>query len=193
MKRSPMSRGSGFKRAGAVAGVREERTTKWPPALSVPAQAAIQTIADACIVQPKTAPKRNRALLDLARGMRCLLCVPGICQGGTDSTVACHSNLSIHGKAGARKADDQYSVWGCMACHRWLDQGPAPSDVKEMAFMLAHIDQVLEWRHIAVGPDGKAQRAAAWALDELGAWPVGWLSDGKQPVDQYGRAQQAIN
>lgn len=125
-------------------------------------------------VNPKTTAKRKPALLDMAKGKPCLLRIPGICRGGTDTTVACHSNMSIHGKAGARKADDQYSVWGCMACHRWLDQGPAPADVKELAFMRAHVDQVLEWRQIAVGPDGKAQRAAAWALDELGAWPVGW-------------------
>lgn len=124
--------------------------------------------------QPKTAPKRNRALLDLAKGMPCLLLVPGCCNHRIDTTVACHSNLSCHGKAGVRKADDQYSVCGCSACHAWLDQGRATAAQKEAVFMAAHNRQVMAWRQFAAGPDGKAQRAAAWALDELGAWPVGW-------------------
>jgi hypothetical protein len=128
---------------------------------------------------PKTEPKRNRALTDLARGEACLLKVPGICNGDRRTTVACHSNLGIHGKAKSRKADDQYSVWGCGACHFWLDQGPAPADVKELAFTLAHIDQVQAWRHIAGDPFGmshktpKQRKAAQWALDQLGATPLG--------------------
>ena len=130
---------------------------------------------------PKTAPKRKPALLEMAKGKPCLLGVPGICRGGTDTTVACHSNLSIHGKAGARKADDQYSVWGCMACHAWLDQGRATAAQKEAVFMAAHNRQVMAWRQIAAGQNGKAQRAAAWALNELGAWPVGW------PLDEKGK------
>lgn len=127
---------------------------------------------------PKTEPKRNRALLDLARGMPCLLLVPGCCNHRTDTTVACHSNLGIHGKAGARKSQDFYSCWGCSACHAWLDQGRASAAQKEAAFMAGHNRQVMAWRQIAAGPDGREQRAAAWALDEIGAWPVGWPKDG---------------
>jgi hypothetical protein len=122
---------------------------------------------------PKTEPKRNQALLDMARGRHCLLSVPGICTHDTATTVAAHSNLSIHGKAAARKADDCYSVQSCMACHRWLDQGPAPADVKELAFTLAHLDQVVEWRRIAadVGEPRRFRTAAQWALDQLNATP----------------------
>lgn len=121
---------------------------------------------------PKTEPKRNRALLDLAKDMPCLLLVPGCCNHRTDTTVACHSNLGIHGKAGARKSQDFYSCWGCSACHAWLDQGRATAAQKEAAFMAAHSRQVLAWRQIAAGPDGREQRAAAWALDQLNATPV---------------------
>jgi hypothetical protein len=124
---------------------------------------------------PKTEAKRNRALLDIARGRRCLLRVPDACTGDTATTVACHSNLSLHGKAGARKADDQYAVWGCLACHRWLDQGPADAGVKQSIFMLAHFDQVLEWRRIAADSTESARfrRAAKWALEQLNATPIG--------------------
>ncbi|MDZ7892343.1 MAG: nuclease domain-containing protein [Rhodoferax sp.] len=123
---------------------------------------------------PKVEVNRNPTLLTMARGRHCLLRVPGVCQGGTETTVAAHSNWACHGKAGARKADDQYSVWGCFGCHSWLDQGRAAKDVKQMAFRLAHIDQVLEWRRIAQDPTEKPRdrKAALWALEKLNASPA---------------------
>jgi hypothetical protein len=118
---------------------------------------------------PKSEPKRNRALLDMANGQACLLRVPHVCNGDKKTTVACHSNLSIHGKAGARKADDEYTVWGCAACHRWLDQGSAPAEMKDAVFMQAHHRQVLAWREAAANPaEGpRSRRAALWALGHL--------------------------
>lgn len=125
---------------------------------------------------PKTEPKRNRALLDMAQGRPCLLRATHEPQLRDDS-VACHSNLSIHGKAGARKADDQYSVWGCPACHEWLDRGPAPATEKERVFMEAHLRQVIEWRYMttAMHEPQRFRKAAQWALDELNATPVGGI------------------
>jgi hypothetical protein len=105
----------------------------------------------------------------MANGKPCLLDINDVCMGGTETTVACHSNSSAHGKAGARKADDQYSVWGCFNCHRWLDQGKTPIEEKQLIFWLAHIDQQHYWWEIAAGPSGKDQRAAQWALDQLAA------------------------
>lgn len=118
---------------------------------------------------PKTVARRNPALLELARGRQCLLLVPGVCCFNPATTVACHSNLSQHGKAGARKADDCYSVWGCVACHGWLDQGPAPGDQKRSAFMLALQRQVTEWGRIAFSADAglRERNAALWALNQL--------------------------
>ncbi|WP_213956320.1 nuclease domain-containing protein [Variovorax sp. dw_954] len=111
---------------------------------------------------------RNPFLLSMARGQRCLLQVAGVCNDDPSTTVACHSNWSEHGKAGARKADDQYHVYGCSACHRWLDQGPAPAGEKRERFMAAHSWIVLIWRDIVAGmvPATPKERAAArWALD----------------------------
>lgn len=124
----------------------------------------------------KTEPKRNPHLLSMARGQSCVLKVPGICNGDRPTVVAAHSNLSIHGKAGARKADDQYHVHACSACHQWLDQGPAPAAIKECAFMAGHLWMVDMWRGIVAGfLDGtpKDRAAAQWALDQLNATPVG--------------------
>jgi len=142
---------------------------------SRPTRAVAPTvISTTALAQPKTAPHRNRRLLDLARGQPCLLRVPGVCQGGTETTVAAHSNLSIHGKGGARKADDIYSVFSCGTCHAWLDQGRAPRTAKEAAFMLGHLRQVEQWRLMAtnVGTSAADRAAAQWALDLLGATPV---------------------
>lgn len=120
-------------------------------------------------------PYRDAALLEMARGRPCLLLVPAVCNHRTDTTVACHSNLGIHGKAGARKADDQYSVWGCAACHAWLDQGRADRVIKEMTFMRAHLLQVLAWREIAsaTGEPERFRKAAGRTVDRLGGTPLG--------------------
>ncbi len=141
------------------------------PAVTPGAFRAPQPVVAATAAAPKSTAQRNAHLRDMARGMPCLLRVPGVCTQDRATVVCCHSNLSIHGKAGARKADDHYSVWGCAACHQWLDQGPAPRAQKAAAFMAAHLAQVLEWRAIAF--DSRSQprdRAAAeWALERLNA------------------------
>lgn len=127
-------------------------------------------IGEMPITIAKVDAHRNRALLDMARGRPCLLRVPGVCQGGTETTVAAHSNWACHGKAGARKADDQYSVWACAACHiGWLDQGPAPKEEKQTVFMRAHAAQVLEWARIERDPSEtpRVRKAARWALEQL--------------------------
>jgi hypothetical protein len=119
---------------------------------------------------PKTVKQENRTLLDMAKGQRCLLQVPGTCSGDTATTVACHSNWSVHGKAGARKADDQYTVYGCFACHTWLDQGPAPAAEKIERFAAAHRWMVAIWLDIVAGMQPstpRERRAAQWALDRL--------------------------
>ena len=128
---------------------------------------------------PKSEPHRNRALLDLARGMPCLLRIDGICRDDRETTVAAHSNLGQHGKAGARKADDEYSVFACARCHQWLDSSySATFEEKAQAFELAHARQVHAWHKIADDP-GRPERdraAARWALEHLahkpasGAW-----------------------
>lgn len=81
---------------------------------------------------------RNRSLLDMANGERCLLRVPLWCVGGTDTTVACHSNQSRHGKGGWLKAHDWAIAFGCRGCHAYLDASKAPAAEKAAAFELGH-------------------------------------------------------
>lgn len=157
-------------------------TQKPKPDRAPPAWPGVQTgfvpatradgAGEAC---PKPVEHRNPALLAMARGKRCLLQVPGVCNNNPATTVAAHSNWSIHGKSGARKADDMYVVNSCSACHTWLDQGPATKPVKLAVFMRAHLDQVLEWRRIVgdMSYTPKERKAAHWALCLLEASPIG--------------------
>lgn len=73
--------------------------------------------------------------LAACRGEPCYL---NVCCPWTDwadpTVVDCHSNQSKHGKAGARKADHEYTVPGCANCHYWLDFGPAPWEEKVNVF-----------------------------------------------------------
>lgn len=127
------------------------------------------------IAVPKPEAHRNAHLLSMARGRPCLFRIPGVCNFDPATSVACHSNLGVHGKAGARKADDEYSAWGCCACHTWLDTRQGDPTACELAFMSAHLAQVCEWRAIAgsAAANPKDRAAARWALDHLNASPVG--------------------
>lgn len=143
-----------------------------PPAPLRPLQrpVVLARLTDQAQALPKTVAKRNRALLDMARGRQCLVRAPGVGLHPVDTTVACHSNLAEHGKAGARKADDHYSVWGCFACHTWLDQGAADAVVKAAVFDQALALQIEAWRQVASNPaePERLRRAARWALSQHG-------------------------
>lgn len=60
-------------------------------------------------------------LRDSARGQHCTLQLPGVCIGGTDTTVLCHLPSRIGLKGGAMKVPDYWAVAGCFACHQALD------------------------------------------------------------------------
>ena len=101
---------------------------------------------------PKDNHYRDPHLLALAQGRECLLQVPNICNHGP--TVACHSNAGKHAKATSIKAHDFMSIWGCAACHRWLDESySATREQRQAAFADAHERQKLRWLDIADDPD----------------------------------------
>lgn len=118
---------------------------------------------------PKDTPRRNKRLLDLARGKPCLLQIPGVCNGDPATTVAAHSNQLIHGKGRGRKAHDCYVVYACADCHFWFDQGPATKYRKIEAFNAAHKRQIDAWKQQAQIPRANSPEklAALWALGAL--------------------------
>lgn len=69
--------------------------------------------------------------LAACRGEPCYLNVFCPWTDWADPTVVdCHSNQSKHGKAGARKADHEFTVPGCGRCHDWYDNSGAPYELK---------------------------------------------------------------
>ena len=113
---------------------------------------------------------RDKSLLKLAQNEECLLKVPEICQGGVETIVACHSNHGSDGKGMAQKASDAATVWGCAACHKWLDQGPASKEEKDEIFDEALMSQYIEWIKIANTPSLRPWKvtAARNVLNHLG-------------------------
>lgn len=166
MKRSPIRRKKPL-RARRWEGADVEREPK-PYARPTVASLHRGSYAGTTTAAPKTTAYRDQALRDMAENRPCLLLVPCICSHRTDTTVACHSNLSIHGKSLSRKADDVFSVWGCGACHAWLDHGSAPAEQKEAVFMAGHLLQVLAWREVAQSREPERfRKAARRALEQL--------------------------
>jgi len=93
---------------------------------------------------------RDKKLLELAEGEPCLLQVAKNClEGDGSTTVACHSNLLIHGKGRSIKADDHHSVWGCYHCHTWLDSSNTDYDTKNLAYQEAYKRQLHAWLDLA--------------------------------------------
>lgn len=118
---------------------------------------------------PKEPRQRNPYLLKMAQGEPCLLRVPGVCNGNSDTVVAAHSNSAKHGKGKAMKAHDFYSVFSCAACHFWLDVGAATREEKEAAFAAAFERQRKAWADIAWDEKqpAKDRNAARWALERI--------------------------
>ena len=91
---------------------------------------------------------RDRKLLELARGMQCVMC------GNEDgTTVAAHSNLLEHGKGRSLKADDCMTAWLCHRCHTELDQGSKMSKAERRDFTLTAICRTTQelWKRGFVG------------------------------------------
>jgi hypothetical protein len=180
MKRSQIQRKAPMRRQSPIAydqGDVGELRAACVPRVQSPRKGVIARIDGEVRAAAKSEPKRNPALLEMAKGRECLLCPPGMCRCTPGSTVAAHSNLLEHGKGKGRKADDCYSVWAGFEAHQWLDQGPAPASEKEAAFMKAHLRQVLEWRRVATDPSEpeRFRKAARWALTALNATSIGAL------------------
>ena len=114
---------------------------------------------------------RDNNLLKLAQGERCLLLAVERCQTNLgETTIACHSNLLLDGKARGLKASDAKTVWGCLHCHTWLDQGMAAKKEKQRVWDAAYARQIEEWVKIADNICLKPWKveAARKVLDHLG-------------------------
>lgn len=73
--------------------------------------------------KPKARPGHDKSMLAACRGEQCYLAIPGVCRGDVATVVPCHANWSAYGKGMGIKANDEFTVPGCMHCHRELDIG----------------------------------------------------------------------
>ena len=95
-------------------------------------------------------------ITEFARGQECLLRLPGVCRGGTDSTVWAHSNRYADGKGLGKKADDRNGAPACYWCHAVYDrQAPRPAGMS-----LAFVETAFT----------RAMQIAAGMLKERGLW-----------------------
>lgn len=73
----------------------------------------------------KRQPIRSKAIRNAANGEACTW--PG-CGVNDGTVVLAHSNMSIHGKAAGRKADDIFGAFLCFKHHTEYDQRNKPDD-----------------------------------------------------------------
>ena len=144
MKRTPMSRGSGFKRP-----VLERVRTVHKP---VPQEQRRKASISPCVEQAQPVEKfayvRSRPLLNAIKTLDCQHC------GARGPSDPAHSNQGAHGKGKGVKASDVYAAALCRADHDAIDQGSK----------LSHEERVTLWTN--------AWRKTVRELVKRGLWPA---------------------
>jgi hypothetical protein len=121
-RKTPMSRGSGFKTPSSGAGVLRVAAVRHKTAKEAKTLKLTKPRKQLKSNGPKMTPIRASA-----QGQDCTLRFPGICNRNPDTTVWCHSNRLADGKGMGLKAPDEEGCYGCYDCHAWLDGGYAAS------------------------------------------------------------------
>lgn len=116
--------------------------------------------------KPKRAAREaeDKHLMDLCRGQCCYLRLPGIVCTPVDTVVGCHSNQLIHGKGGKLKAHNRYTVPGCAACHRELDQGMRFTKAEKFSFWDAAYERWEPDRKILLEAESKTAGAISQTM-----------------------------
>lgn len=144
MKRTPMSRGAGFKRPTIKKSLTvhrpipaEQRRGAMVPVAGIP----VSAIAKFDYV-------RSRPLLDAIKALDCQHC------GARGPSDPAHSNQAAHGKGKGIKASDVFAAALCRADHNELDQGSR----------LSQDERVTLWTN--------AWRKTVRELLKRGTWPL---------------------
>src|SRR5690606_2379387 len=132
-KRSPMNRGTGFRKPELPPRVRPALVPRSEPAR---ATLRIDTTARMSVPLPKREYVRDAGLRAAYRQIPC----PWEGCGIQDRTVCCaHSDWSAHGKGKGIKADDSRGAALCFVHHQMLDQGKDMSAAERReGWMFAH-------------------------------------------------------
>ena len=161
LTRSPMSRGSGFKKLA-----RERVPLAFPSPIR---RVAVTEIGQAIRQVVKNPRYVDRHLLDMARGQDCLLQSP-LCNHNPETTVACHGSGVANGKGMGYKCGDHLVVNGCSACNHFTDAyGGATAEEKQAVFAAGHLRQIEVWKGISrdLGASTKERASAFAALAKI--------------------------
>jgi hypothetical protein len=82
------------------------------------------------------------ALTKLARGMPCLVRLPG-CNGNPETVVAAHYRSVSLGSGIAFKGQDWLSAYACSACHDLIDGRTQTEGYTKVKIRLAHLEGVI--------------------------------------------------
>lgn len=113
MKRTPMARGSGFKRPT----LERVRTIHKPIPLDQRRGSMALVVSEPADAIAKFEYVRSRPLLNAIKALPCMHC------GAAGPSDPAHSNELRHGKARSKKASDVFCAALCRADHHELDQG----------------------------------------------------------------------
>jgi len=58
-----------------------------------------------------------------ARGRNCMVRIPGVCNGNSETVVLAHLNSKrLFGVGTGQKVPDMFGAWACSSCHDVLDR-----------------------------------------------------------------------
>ena len=88
---------------------------------------------------------RSPLLLRLARGQDCMVQIPDICNGNSETTVAAHANWPEYGKGMSLKAHDFAIAFACSDCHAAIDgqRYRLTADERKYYWLAGHISTLL--------------------------------------------------
>lgn len=81
-------------------------------------------------------------LRKIAKGMPCMVRLPGVCNGNPATTVLAHYRM-VHLSGLGMKSPDIFGAWACSNCHDAIDRRSHTRDLSREYVQLAHLQGVL--------------------------------------------------
>lgn len=143
LKRTPLKPGKALKSGGQLKTKTQLKRTEMKPGKPLKRTAMKSgTPLKRTAIKAK-APEKISPIRKSAEGQQCMVRVPGVCRGGTETTVLAHLN----GAGMGGKAHDICGAYACSDCHAWLDGGYAKNSTRDERDLL-HLQGVIRTQPI---------------------------------------------
>jgi len=96
--------------------------------------------------KPKSRLAKTGKIRKSAKGQPCLVRVPGVCNGNTETTVLAH----VNGGGVGVKAGDHEAAYACSTCHEWLDGGYVQHGYSRDTRDLWHLQGVIRTQRVLI-------------------------------------------